>query len=78
MSDTTGDEQEVSALEIHVHPLYYDSEENSDEFRYNYDICLVKVDEMNLDGATKDVVCLPEQGQHVTPHWTTGPGFYRL
>jgi len=39
----------------------------SDGFTYNYDFCLLEVEEIPLDGDTKDIVCLPEQGEHVDP-----------
>ena len=30
--------------------------------RFNYDLCLVRVEPMDLNGYTSDIVCLPEQG----------------
>ena len=40
----------------------------SDGYSYNYDFCILEVESMGLDkNSPKDVVCLPKQGEHVTP-----------
>ena len=53
-----------------MHPLfddydYYYYDEMNDEYVYNYDFCLARVDNITLDGVTADVVCLPEPNEHV-------------
>ena len=90
-----GYEQTVIAQEIFIHPKYYETEEYSgknlikihikslcflDKYRYNYDICLARVEKMNLDYQYRDIGCFPKQGAHVPAHlrmtdddiWRTG------
>ena len=90
-----GYEQTVVAQEIFIHPKYYETEEYSgknfikihiislcflDKYRYNYDICLARVEKMNLDYQYRDIGCFPKQGAHVPAHlrmtdddiWRTG------
>jgi len=56
-------EARYDAKQVIMHPKYGES----DGFTYNYDFCLLEVEEIPLDGDTKDIVCLPEQGEHVDP-----------
>lgn len=56
-------ERTVKVLEMNVHAKYFES----DDYTYNYDVCLLKTEDMALDGTNVDVVCLPNQGDHVDP-----------
>jgi len=76
-----GTEQTVQAIELIMHPTYYtydyyyyyyyyyDSyDDNDDQYRYNYDLCLVHVEPITLDGVNANMVCLPEPDEHINPN----------
>lgn len=54
-------ERRVKALEIYKHPKYPGSNGHS------YDICLVKVEPMDLNGIERDIVCLPKANKMPKP-----------
>ena len=56
-------EKRYDAVKVIMHPKYGES----DGYSYNYDVCLLQVEEMPLDGVTMDIACLPAQGDHVQP-----------
>lgn len=58
-----GSNQKVKVLEIHVHDAY-----TGGSFDYANDICLVKVESINLS-TDRDIVCLPAPGDHVQPDY---------
>ena len=83
-----GTEHTVQAIDIIMHPeydtydyydYYYNYDYNHDQFAYNYDLCLVNVEPITLDGINANIVCLPEPGIHINPnddHLPDGPDCY--
>lgn len=69
--NSTSHERTVNPLEYILHPEYKAKE-------MKYDFCVVKTDCMDLDDSTRDVVCLPSQGEHVAPNddYINGPDCY--
>ena len=51
------------ATKVVMHPKYGES----DGYTYNYDFCILEVEDMELDKNSKDIVCIPKQGHHVNP-----------
>ena len=60
--DTEPSAQKRLVLEKHIHPGY-----DSDGDNFAFDMCLLKVEEIQLVQGKTDVVCLPDQGNHVQP-----------
>lgn len=58
------DAQIRNVLEVHIHPDYDGAS------GYSNDICLLKVENIQLDQQKADIVCLPQQGNHVQPDFT--------
>ena len=54
-------EQRVNAQELFVHPKY-------DQNTGDYNFCVVKTDLIELDGVSRDIVCLPLQNEHIKPN----------
>ena len=53
----------VDVNEIIIHEKWFDA----DDFTYNYDVCLLKTNDLGINGDTIDFACLPNQGEHVLP-----------
>jgi len=56
-------EKQYDAKKVIMHPKYGEN----DGYNYNYDFCILEVDDLELDKNTKDIVCIPKQGEHVNP-----------
>jgi len=61
ISKQSGNERIVKVLNIFIHELYKSKQDN-------YDFCLIKTENMELDGETRDTLCLPQSGQHIAPN----------
>ena len=53
----------VAVNEIIIHEKWFEA----DDFTYNYDVCLLKTNDLGINGDTVDFACLPNQGEHVLP-----------
>ena len=53
----------VKVNEIIVHEKWFET----DSYTYNYDVCLLKTNDLGINGETVDFACLPNQGEHVGP-----------
>ena len=56
-------EKQYNALKVIMHPKYGES----NKYDYNYDFCILEVEDMELDKNKKDIVCIPKMGEHVNP-----------
>ena len=67
-----GTEQVVRVRATFIHPKYEQvhdyNDDNADDFRYNYDVCLNQVADINFDEIGADIACLPDQGIHISPN----------
>ena len=60
ISSTSGDERIVSVKRYINHSKYI-----SGGYQDNYDLCLLETDSMSLDGAVRDIICIPENKNHI-------------
>lgn len=68
-SMTDDGEMDYDVAKVIPHPKYGPiSGDFEDGYGKNYDVCiLITTEPMDLDGKSRDIVCLPDQGDHVLP-----------